>query len=133
MVTTEMAVVMVTFLAGFLMLVVYAGRAGQAANDVRSAAQEAARAGTLEGSPNAARTRAVEIATANLATSGVACANGLSVVVDTSDFGPGGTVGVTVTCTASLADVSSLALPGSTTYTGYAVEVIDTYLGVPSP
>ena len=39
-----MAVVMVAFLAGFLMLVVYAGRVGQARNDVRSAAHEAARA-----------------------------------------------------------------------------------------
>lgn len=126
-VTSEMAVVMVAFLAGFLMLVVYAGRVGQAGNDVRSAAHEAARAASLQASPARAEDAAQHTAAANLATSGVACADGLSVTADTSNLVPGGTVTVTVACTASLADVASLNVPGSRTYTASATEIIDSF------
>ena len=77
-VTSEMAVVMVTFFAGFLMLVVFAGRVGQAENDVRSAAHEAARAATLEGTPEAADARARDVVASNLAASGIACAGGIT-------------------------------------------------------
>jgi len=126
-VTSEMAVVMVAFLAGFLMLVVYAGRVGQAGNDVRSAAHEAARAASLQASATEAEEAAQQTAASNLSTSGVACADGLSVATDTSNLVPGGTVVVTVSCTASLADVASLNLPGSRTYTASATEVIDAF------
>lgn len=126
-VTSEMAVVMVAFLAGFLMLVVYAGRVGQAGNDVRSAAHEAARAASLQASPARAEDAAQHTAAANLSTSGVACADGLSVAADTSNLVPGGTVTVTVSCTASLADVASLNVPGSRTYSASATEVVDLF------
>lgn len=126
-VTSEMAVVMVAFLAGFLMLVVYAGRVGQAGNDVRSAAHEAARAASLQASPARAEDAAQRTAASNLATSGVACAHGLSVTTDTSNLVPGGTVTVTVSCTASLADVASLNVPGSRTYRASATEIIDSF------
>ncbi len=119
--------VMVAFLAGFLMLVVYAGRVGQAGNDVRSAAHEAARAASLQASPARAEDAARHTAGANLSTSGVACADGLSVTADTSNLVPGGTVTVTVSCTASLADVASLNVPGSRTYTASATEVVDLF------
>jgi len=126
-VTSEMAVVMVAFIAGFLMLVVYAGRVGQAGNDVRSAAQEAARAASLQANPTQATEAAYDVAAANLTTSGVACANGLSVSTDTANLVPGGFVTVTVSCVASLSDVASLNVPGSRTYTASATEVIDLY------
>ena len=126
-VTSEMAVVMVAFVAGFLMLVVYAGRVGQAGNDVRSAAQEAARAASLQGNPTRAEEAANDVAASNLTTSGVACANGLSVATDTSNLVPGGFVTVTVSCTASLSDVASLDVPGSRTYTASATEVVDLF------
>lgn len=126
-VTSEMAVVMVAFLAGFLMLVVYAGRVGQAGNDVRSAAHEAARAASLQASPARAEDAARHTAASNLSTSGVACADGLSVTADTSNLVPGGTVTVTVSCTASLADVASLNVPGSRTYSASATEVVDLF------
>ena len=126
-VTSEMAVVMVAFLAGFLMLVVYAGRVGQAGNDVRSAAHEAARAASLQASPARAEDAAQHTAASNLSTSGVACADGLSVTADTSNLVPGGTVTVTVACTASLADVASLNVPGSRTYSASATEVVDLF------
>ncbi len=126
-VTSEMAVVMVVFLAGFLMLVIYAGRVGQAENDVRSAAHEAARAATLAASPQEAATRALEVTTTNLSTSGVACDGDPEVIVDTSNFVPGGWVTVSVACTASFADVTSLGVPGSRTFSATASEVIDVY------
>lgn len=130
--STEMAVVMVTFFAGFLMLVVYAGRVGQASNDVRSAAQEAARAASLAASPTDAREIAESTAAANVETSGLACARGLDVSTDVDDFTPGGTVTVTLSCTASLSDVSSLRLPGARTYTATAIEVVDRFVSTPN-
>ena len=126
-VTSEMAVVMVTFFAGFLMLVVFAGRVGQAENDVRSAAHEAARAATLEATPSEADSRARAVVASNLLASGVACAGGITTNVDTSNFVPGGWVTVTVTCNASFSDVVSLAVPGSRNFTATAAEVIDVY------
>lgn len=126
-VTSEMAVVMVTFFAGFLMLVVFAGRVGQAENDVRSAAHEAARAATLEATPEAADARARAVVATNLSVSGMACANGITTSVDVSNFVPGGWVTVTVTCNASFSDVVSLAVPGSRNFTASAAEVIDVY------
>lgn len=126
-VTSEMAVVMVVFFAGFLMLVVFAGRVGQAENDVRSAAHEAARAATLEASPAAADARARQVVESNLAASNMACAGGAAIDVDVSDFTPGGWVTVTVVCTADFGDVASLGVPGSRQFTGSASEVIDVF------
>ena len=126
-VTSEMAVIMVVFFAGFLMLVVYAGRVGQAENDVRSAAHEAARAATLEGTPEDAVARAQAVAATNLSASGVACSGGSTVTVDTSNFAPGGWVTVTVSCNASFSDVTSLGVPGSRVFTATAAEVIDVF------
>lgn len=126
-VSTEMAVVMVAFLGGFLLLVVFAGRVAQAENDVRSAAHVAARAASLTGNPARAETEARRAAEANLATSGMTCRRGLDVTVDLDQFRPGGWVGVRVECQASFADVASLAVPGERTFTATSVEVIDTY------
>lgn len=126
-VSSEMAVVMVTFFAGFLMLVVFAGRVAQAENDVRSAAHEAARAATLEATPGAAETRAQQVAASNLAASRLACSLGSSTSVDVSNFTPGGWVTVTVTCQASFADVVSLNVPGSRNFSATAAEVIDVH------
>jgi Flp pilus assembly protein TadG len=131
LVTTEMAVVMVTFFAGFLMLVMYAGRVGQSENDVQSAAHEAARAATLEATPAAADTRARAVAASNLAASGISCTGGLIANVDTTDFVPGGWVTVTLSCNTPFADVASLNVPGSLTFNAAAAEVIDIYRSDP--
>lgn len=125
--STELAVVMVAFIAGFVLLVVFAGRVASAENDVRSAAHDAARAASLTGSPARSEAEARRVAAANLETSGVACRNGLDITVDVTEFRPGGRVAVTVTCRASLADVATLAVPGDRTFASTAVEVIDTY------
>ena len=128
-VSTEMAVVMVSFFAGFLMLVVFAGRVAQAENDVRSAAHQAARAASLTGNPARAESEARRVVDANLVSSGLTCRNGLDVIVGLDQFQPGGWVTVTVSCRAAFSDVASLAVPGTRTFTSTATEVIDTYRG----
>jgi hypothetical protein len=69
------------------------------------------------------------MAATNLNASGVACTGGPAVDVDLSHFEPNGQVTVTVTCTADLADVAVLGVPGTATITGSATEVIDRYIG----
>ena len=126
-VSTEFAVVMAAVLLGFFALAVYGGRVVQAENDVRSAAHEAARAASLERSPEAADAAARSVAAANLERSGVSCGDAPSVSVDLNNFRPGGAVTVTVACTASFSDVGSLGVAGSDTFTASATEVIDRY------
>lgn len=127
LISTELAIVMVTFLAGFLLLVVFAGRVSQAENDVRSAAHEAARAATLEANPSQADAAARQVASSNLAASGLSCTGGAITNVDTSNFVPDGTVTVTIICNASFSNLTSLKLPGNRQFRATAVEIIDTY------
>ncbi len=127
-VATEFAIVMAAVLLGFVALAVYGGRVVQAENDVRSAAQEAARAASLEGTPAAADAAARSVAVANLSRSGVSCPTPV-VAVDLARFGPGGEVTVTITCTASFADVGSLGVAESRAFTATATEVVDRYRG----
>ncbi len=124
-VAVEVAVVAPALVA-LLLLVVYAGRVSQAEADVRRAAAEAARAASLRQVPAEAVAAAEQTAAANVATSGVACAR-LQTLVDTSAFVPGGTVAVTVSCDASLADVTLLGVPGERRFEARSVEVIDRY------
>ena len=130
-VSTEFAVVMTAFLTSFMLLVVFAGRVSSAENNVRSAAQEAARSASLSGTPEGAVVAAQQTAVANLASAGLTCASGLDVAVDTAQFAPGGWVAVTVSCDTPFSDVASLAVPGVHTFIGTAIEVIDTYRSNP--
>ena len=123
--SVEFAIVASIFFVGFLVLVVYAGRAGQASNDVRSAAHEAARSASLAATGGEASAAGTETANRNLLSSGLTCVDGSSVFVDTTDFVPGGWVTVTVSCTTRLSDLAVLSVPGSRTYTWSATEVID--------
>ena len=127
LITTELAVIMFPFIVGCVALVTFAGRLAQAEGNVQSAAQEAARAATLTGNPDAAETTARQVALSNLAAARMACADGAEVMVDISNFVPGGYVAVTVTCNARFSDVSWLAVPGSRAFTSTATEVIDVY------
>jgi Flp pilus assembly protein TadG len=124
----SLELVLVTPLLVLLLLfIVWTGRLGQAAADVRQAAAEGARAASLTG--RAAATAAAQAAVAaNLNAAGVDCA-GVQVAVDVGAFAPGGHVAVEVTCAVDLADVASLGLPGARTLTGRSVQVVDTYRG----
>ena len=130
-VSGEVAVIAPAFV--FLMLlVVFAGKVSEADGNVERAAAEGARAASLRQHPGNAATDARSAVEANLATAGVSCST-LEAIVDTSDFEPGGTVTVTVECTASMADVTLLGVPGTRTFTATATEVIDTYRGDDGP
>lgn len=126
-VAVEVAVIAPALVA-LLLLVVFAGRVSQADGDVRRAASEAARAASLVQEPGAARAAGEEVAAMNLASNGVGCGS-LQTSVDTDDLVPGGSVTVTVRCTASMADVTLLGVPGSRTFVARSVEVVDRYRG----
>jgi len=124
-VAVEVAVIAPAFL--FLMLlVVFAGKVAEADGNVERAASDAARAASLRQHPGDATTDAQHIAAANLAAAGVPCLS-LTTRVNTDNFHPGGTVSVTVSCDASMADVTLLGVPGRRTFSATAVEVIDAY------
>jgi Flp pilus assembly protein TadG len=109
-----------------MLLVVYAGKVSEADGNVERAASDAARAASLRQHPSDATDDAQSTAAADLASAGVPCLD-VTTTVDTDDFDPGGTVTVTVSCEASMADVTLLGVPGRRTFTATAVEVIDTY------
>lgn len=124
-VAVEVAVI-APALVMLMLLVVFAGHVSEADGDVRRSASEAARAASLREHPDTATDTAVETAAANLATAGIDC-NELTVNVDTTNFEPGGTVSVDVTCVAALSSVTLLGVPGSRSFHARAVEVIDRY------
>ena len=128
-VSTELAV-LTPLLIGFMLLVVFAGRIAQAEGDVANAAQEAARAASLAATPQAAEEAGLGTASANIAEGTVTCRN-LDVSVDTSDFGAGGRVAVTVSCDAAFADIAMLAVPGNRSFESTAIEVVDRYRADP--
>lgn len=126
-VAVEVAVVAPAFV--FLMLlVVFAGRVSEAEGQVDRAASEAARSASLRQHPSDATADAEAVARENLTAAGVRCQT-LTIDVDTATFGPGGRVAVTVSCNASMADVTLLGVPGTRDFTSRSVEVIDRYRG----
>lgn len=126
-IAVEVAVVAPAFVF-LLLLVVYAGRVSEADGDVHRAASEAARAASLRQHPVDAEHDAREVAAANLSAAGVKC-NTLTINVDTNHFTAGGSVAVTVSCDASMADVTLLGVPGTRAFQARAVEVIDRHRG----
>ncbi len=123
----ELAVIAPAFVV-LMLLVVFAGRVSEADGTVQRAASAAARAASLRQHPDDATQDALDVAEANLSAAGITYDN-LVVDVDTTNFGPGGTVTVTLACTASMADMALLGVPGTRTFTARSVEVIDRYRG----
>lgn len=123
--STELAV-LVPILIGLMLFVVYAGRTVKAESDVSHAVYEAARAASMAGNPVRAEQAAVAAVAFNIKEGVVACRT-LDVSVDTTSFAPGGFVSVEVTCVADLSDLAMLSVPGSHTFSGTAVEVVDSY------
>ena len=126
-VAVEVAVVAPAFV--FLMLlVVFAGRVSEAEAQVDRAASEAARSASLRQHSSDAAADAEAVARENLTAAGVRCQT-LTVDVDTANFAPGGRVAVTVSCNATMADVTLLGVPGTRDFRSRSVEVIDRYRG----
>ncbi len=142
MVSTEVALLVPVTLLGFVLLIVAGGRIVQAESDVKSAAQEAARAATFHNSQADAGAEATAVAEANLSNSGLSCALGENVsmavlppvgsaAVSSTDLAPDSIVSVTVSCTADLSDVVALGVPGSRTFRAEAFERVDVFRSNP--
>ncbi|TNY38947.1 pilus assembly protein [Thermomonospora catenispora] len=110
----------------FLMLLAAAGRVVDARSQIEGAARDAARAASIARSAGEAEAYAARAAARSLADHHW-CRGGPRVFADTAQWGPGGRVTVTVTCTVDLGDLALVGLPGSRTFTGDAVAPIDTY------
>lgn len=126
--TVELAI-LAPVLVLLLLFVVAVGRLVLARQEVDAAAADAARAASFADSPGAAVQAATDAASGDLAGHGVTCSS-FVVSVDASQFTPGGDVNVEVRCTASLAGLSLLRLPGSETLVSSSTAPVDLYRGV---
>jgi Flp pilus assembly protein TadG len=125
----ELAIAAPVLLVLALLLLIL-NRAVTARMDVNAVADAAARAASLQRDPASAQAAAEQTAAANLGDGRTTCTP-LVVVVDTSEFAPGGQVAVTVSCTVSYTDLAGgLSLPGTTTISGQATSPVDVYRGV---
>ena len=113
----------------FLCFVVGLGRLDEAHGQVVGAARDAARAASTARSTAEATTAATAAAHADLDAAGISCRR-MSVTTDTATFTPGGSVTVTVACTADLADVTISGLPGGKTLAASATAPLDRNRGV---
>lgn len=121
----EMVLVTPIFIA-FLLFLAGAGRMVDAKSQVDGAARDAARAASIARSPGSARDLAADTAAAGMRGTGW-CSGGPRVQTDVSDWGPGGRVGVTVTCDVDLGDLAFIGLPGSKRLQGHAIAPVDTF------
>jgi Flp pilus assembly protein TadG len=114
-----------------LLFVVALGRLVIARQQVDAAAADAARAASIATTTAAASQAAMDAASHDLAGGDVTCSP-FATTVDTSRFVPGGSVTVQLRCTASLAGLVLLRLPGSETLAASATAPIDLYRSINS-
>jgi len=112
-----------------LLFVVGLARMANARQQVEALAADGARAASLERNTALSASAARDAVAAELGERGMSC-SALDVEVDVSDYRPGGSVEVTVSCTAALGDVALSGLPGHKRYTATAVVPIETYRSV---
>lgn len=126
-VSIEFAILMGAVMIGFFSLMIVAGRVVRQENDVRSAANAAARAASLRADISDAELDATIVATENLADSGVSCeSQSVSIVSPGSEFRPDGFVTVRVECTAR--SISGIGLSDNL-FWYEATEIIEQYRG----
>lgn len=119
-------VILTPVLLLMLLLVVGFGRLTHGKDLVQQAASAAARAATLDSNPTQAGVDAKQAAHDVLDQAGVSCST-FTVTPDTSDFGPGGQISVTVTCTTSLSDLGLVGFPGHKTLTASATSPLEQF------
>lgn len=112
-----------------LVFVVALGRLTSARIEVDSAAAQAARAASMAWSPQSTNQVARQSAAATLSGDHVTCAH-LDVSVDTTEFVPGGSVSVTVSCGVDLSQLTGLDLPTTQTISSEAVSPLDRFRSV---
>lgn len=118
-------VLLTPLLVGLFLFVVMLGRLALSRAEVNAAARDGARAASLALDAGSAVSQADAAARSTLAARGVTCGS-LSVNTDTSTFGPGGQVDVTVSCGVQLGDLAPLA-GGTRTITAHFVEITGRY------
>ena len=127
------AVLELVLLTPVLVLMVYVvvgmGRLGLAREHIDAAARDAARAGSIARSADAAHAAAQSTAVEALGSHRLTCAD-LGVAVDTSQFRPGGWVRVEVSCTVTTSDLVGMWAPGTKTMSATSQAVVDTFRGV---
>ena len=129
-VAAEVAIAIPVLVAILLLVGVLLARGVDARLRVDDAAHQAARAASLTRTPAAATRAAEQAATAALSHAGVGCVDP-AVVVDMSDFTPGGLVTVTVSCRLDLSYAAALLAAGDLRIlTATASSPIDTYRAV---
>jgi Flp pilus assembly protein TadG len=122
------AVILVPVVLAMFALVVAYGRTTEADSKVEHAAAVGARAAASAQTAGGGSTLAGRVIADSLAGAGLSCSS-RTITVDGS-YSPGGRVTVSVSCVASLADLTGLGLPlGSRTLTATATEVIDVNRG----
>jgi hypothetical protein len=135
LITTEMVIVL-PVLVSFLFLLVLAGRLTDARSDVVGAANDAARAASLQSNLDAAQEQAQAAANDTVAHERLHCLGNdgaPTVVVDAigppgaPGFGRGATVHVTVTCPVNTSDLNFLGVGATVTLREEAWEPIDPY------
>ena len=126
---TAELVILTPLLILFQLFVVALGRLAGARIEVNGAAAQAARAASIAFSPTQATSDAQQTATSALSSQHITCEH-LAVSVDTSDFVPGGSVAVTVSCAVDLSTLTGLHLPVSETISNRFVEPIDAYRSI---
>jgi Flp pilus assembly protein TadG len=111
-----------------VLLFVFLGRQGAAAEGVTHAAHVGAVAAAHQRDPASAETAARNAATSTLSAAGTACAGGPDVTVSADRWGPGGVVTVTVACTVDRGDLAAINAPARTLQ-GSSRAVFDQYRG----
>lgn len=110
-----------------LLLLVAAARLVSARQKVNDVAHQAARSASIARSPSTATTAATSTAHRAITAGGMACQH-LKVSTDTTDFHPGGSVTVRLTCTVELSDLVLLTLPGTRPITARFTAPIDRWV-----
>ncbi|MEV0093715.1 TadE/TadG family type IV pilus assembly protein [Streptomyces sp. NPDC050738] len=123
-------VVATPLLVLILLVVVALGRLVDAQMMVNDAAHQAARAASLARTEPSAQAEGKQAATQALKGTGVACTR-TTATVKAGNPAPGSVVQATVTCTASLGDLSHTGLPGTMTLSAEAYSPVDTYRSSP--
>lgn len=116
---------------GLALLVVSLGRSVESRSSTQAVAEAAAQAAALERSPGAARDAAARVVETMLELDVDTCAS-RQVDVDTSEFRAGGSVAVTVTCSASDRGVE-IVQDGPRVYSVRATARIDPFRATEGP
>jgi Flp pilus assembly protein TadG len=119
---------LVPLVFGVVLLFVFLGRQGAAAQGATHAAHVAAVAASHQRDAGSAQAAAHQAAAATLSAAGTACAGGPAVAVTADRWQPGGVVTVTVSCTVERSDLGAINAPARTLQ-GSSRAMLDHYKG----